>query len=138
MRVAGIPEKSGENVKKFIVDLFGQVSLDIAEYLPNMVDIAHKLGPQDDKRTRHIMQFTSCSHRDNVWREVSSSAVLTQNNVKIFENMLQETKDARNKLWLVVKKAKKEDKRAGFKGVIAVIKGKKHSLNDLSNITSNA
>ncbi len=46
LRIAGIPEQTGENVKKLVIDLFSQISSDISEQLPLSVDIAHRLGPR--------------------------------------------------------------------------------------------
>ncbi len=46
LRVAGIPEKMGEDIKKIIIDLFGQISPDIANQLALTVDILHRVGPR--------------------------------------------------------------------------------------------
>lgn len=133
LRVAGLEESSGENVKKLVIDLFSAVSPDIADQLPLSVDIAHRLGPRSDKSKssrRIIVQFISRFHRDKIWRDARTSTVLRQRKVRILEDLTQSTKEARNKLWPLVEQARKEGKKAGFRGALAVINGKRISVND--------
>lgn len=134
LRVAGIQEKSGENVKQIIINLFGKVSPDIANQLPATVDIVHRLGPRSGNAQsfrRIIVQFISRTHRDKIWRDARNSDFLKQQKIKLFEDLPQDTKDARNKLWPSVEKARKEGKKAGFRGPLAVIEGKRFSVNDI-------
>ena len=72
LRVAGIPEQTGENVKKVITDLFSQISPDISGQLPLSVDIVHRLGPRSgEKRLSRqiVVQLLSRSHRDKIWKD---------------------------------------------------------------------
>lgn len=134
LRVAGIPERPGENVKKIITDLFSQISPDIGDQLPLAVDIAHRLGPRsgEDRSSRRIVvQFLSRSHRDKIWRDARTSGVLKERKIKIMEDLTQEAKDARNKLWPLVEQARKEGRRAGFRGASALIDGKKVTVKDI-------
>lgn len=128
LRVAGIPEQTGENVKKIVIDLFSQISPDIGEQLPLSVDIAHRLGPRSGEARssrRIIVQFLSRSHRDKIWRDARTSDLLKDRNIKIMEDLTQEVKDARNKLCPLVEQARKDGRRAGFRGASALIDGKK-------------
>lgn len=62
LRVAGLKEQAGENVKKIMVDLFSQVPPDNADQLAFSVDIAHRLGPSSGEarsNRRIIVQFLS-------------------------------------------------------------------------------
>lgn len=134
LRVAGVPKHAGENIKKTIIDLFCQVSPDIADQLAFSVDIVHRLGPLSGAAhsSRRIMvQFLSRSHRDKIWRDARSSTWLKEKRMKIFEDLTQETKDARNKLWPLVEKARKEGKKAGFRGPFAHIEGRRVTIKDL-------
>lgn len=121
LRVAGIPEKSGENVKQMIIDLFSQVSPSIAADLHRGVDIAHRLGPRSaaEKSSRRIIVlFSSRSQRDKVWKDAKTSDLLREKKIKVFEDLSQKDKDARTLLWPTVEKAnvRREGKRAGFHG----------------------
>ncbi len=134
LRVAGIPERSGENAKKIITDLFSQISPDISDQLPLSVDIAHRLGPRsgEDRFSRRIVvQFLSRFHRDKIWRDARTSGLLKERKIKILEDLTQEVKDARNKLWPLVEQARKEGRRAGFRGASALIDGQKVTVKDI-------
>lgn len=134
LRVAGLEERAGENVKQLIVDLFSEISPDIADKLPMAVDVAHRLGPRSDKERssrRIIVQFISRSHRDKIWRDARTSTVLKQKKIRILEDLTQSVKEARNKLWPLVEQARKKGKRAGFRGASAVIDGKRISAHDM-------
>lgn len=126
LRVAGMPEKKGENVRKDIIDLLRQVSPEIAGQLAFSVDVVHRLGPRSDSQQfnrRIIVQFLSRAHRDKVWRDAKNAKILSDKNIKIFEDLTQDIKDARKKLWPMVEKARKEGKQAGFRGSFAYIEG---------------
>ena len=134
LRVAGIPEHTGENVKKIIVDLFRQISPDIGDQLLLSVDITHRLGPRSGETRssrRIVVQFLSRSHRDRIWKDARTSGLLKERNIKIMEDLTQEVKDARNKLWPPVEQARKEGKRAGFRGASALIEGKRVTVKDM-------
>lgn len=126
LRVAGISEQTGENVKKLVISLFRQISPDIGEQLPLSVDIAHRLGPGSGEARssrRIIVQFLSRSHRDKMWKNARTSGLLKEKNIKIMADLTQEVKDARNKLWPLVEQARKEGRRAGFRGASALLEG---------------
>ena len=101
LRVANICERQGENVKQIIIDLFSQVSPELANQLSNTIDIAHRLGPWSEDASsprRIIVQFISRTHRDIVWRDARQAAVLRDRKICIFEDLTQEVKDARELL----------------------------------------
>ena len=135
LRVANVCEQEGENVKEVIIDLFSQVSPGIANQLSSSVDIAHRLGPRSDDATsprRIIVQFISRTHRDIVWRDARQAAVLKDKKIRIFEDLTQEVKDARDQLWPLVEKARHSGIKAGFKGAVAVINGQRITVGDLT------
>lgn len=124
LRVAGIPERTGENIKNIVIDIFGQISPDIAEQLHFSVEKVHWLGPRSADRhfnRRVIVQFISCTHRDKIWRDARTPKLLKDRKIQIFEDLTQDTKDARNKLWPLVEQARKERKKDGFQGFYALI-----------------
>lgn len=85
LRVAGVKEQAGENVKKMmVVDLFSQVSPDIADQLAFSVDIAHRLGPRSGEarsNRRIIVQFLSRTHRDKIWKDARTSTILKERKI---------------------------------------------------------
>ncbi|XP_053179039.1 interferon-induced protein with tetratricopeptide repeats 5-like [Scomber japonicus] len=96
----------------------------IAQQLHFSVDIVHRLGPRSADRhssRRIIVQFLSRTHRDKIWKDARTSKLLKERKIQIFEDLTPETKDARNKLWPMVEQARKEGKRAGFRGACALI-----------------
>ncbi|KAL1247123.1 hypothetical protein QQF64_022499 [Cirrhinus molitorella] len=133
LRVSGIPEQRGEDVRKILVDLFSKVSPEIGDQLIYTVDVAHRLGPRSEgavSSRRIIVQFLSRNVRDQIWRDARTAAVLKERNIRISEDLTQSTKDARNKLWPLVERARKEGKRAGFRGPFAYIDGRRISADD--------
>ncbi len=78
-----------------------------------------------------IVQFLSRSHRGLVWADAKKSEVLKQKKMRITEDLTQRTKEARNKLWPLVEKARKEGCCAGFKGPFAIVDGKKICADDI-------
>ncbi|KAK7878341.1 hypothetical protein WMY93_031058 [Mugilogobius chulae] len=133
LRVSGVPEHAAEDVKKIVIDLFGLISPSIAHQLPLTVDVAHRLGPRSgDARSsrRIIVRFLSRSHRDRVWRDARTAAVLKEKKITLSEDLTQETREARNQLWPLVEKARSEGKKAGFRGAFAFIEGKKFTAKD--------
>lgn len=133
LRVAGIPEHEGENVKMVVIELFRNLSPHTAEKLQDMVDIAHRLGPKSGNTNprRIIVQFLSRTCRDAIWAEAKRSELLKQKKIRILEDLTQEDKEARNKLWPLVEKARREGKKAGFNGPVAFINGKRISVYDI-------
>lgn len=133
LRVAGIPEREGENVKMVVIELFRNLSPHSAEKLQDMVDIAHRLGPKSGNSNprRIIVQFLSRTCRDAIWTEAKRSELLKQKKIRILEDLTQEDKEARNKLWPLVEKARREGKKAGFNGPVAFINGKRISVYDI-------
>lgn len=133
LRVAGIQEQRGEDVRKILIDLFGKVSPGIADQLIYTLDVAHRLGPRSEgarSSRRIIVQFLSRNVRDQIWRDARTAAVLKDRKIRIFEDLTQSPKDARNKLWPLVERARKEGKRAGFRGPFAYVDGKRISAKD--------
>lgn len=57
--------------------------------------------------------------------------ILKEKRIKIFEDLTQDAKDARNKLWPLVEQARKEGKKEGFRGHFAHIDGKRVTVNDM-------
>lgn len=89
LRVARIPERTEENIKNIVIDIFGQISPDIAEQLHFSVDTVHRLGPRsaDPHFNRASVPFISRTHRDKIWRDARTSKLLKDGKIKIFEDL---------------------------------------------------
>ncbi len=98
-----------------------------------MVDIGHRLGPKSGNSNprRIIVQFLSRTCHDAIWAEAKRSELLKQKKIRILEDLTQEDKEARNKRWPLVEKARGEGKKAGFNGPVAFINGKIISVYDI-------
>ncbi|RXN30017.1 hypothetical protein ROHU_018071 [Labeo rohita] len=85
---------------------------------PDVADVAHRLGranPQNKGRGI-IFKFTSRFYRDAVWRAAKDADFLTENRLKIMEDLSPADRARRSKLWPAVEKARKENKRDFFAG----------------------
>lgn len=94
-----------------------RVSPALADFLQKSMDIAHRLGPRSRKEgppRRIIVRFSLRAYRDQVWADAKNCEHLRR--IKISEDLTQQVKDARAKLWPLVEEARKQNKRAGFSG----------------------
>lgn len=126
LRVHGVPESEREDVRDKIIDVCQHLLPDAKDKLPDVVDNVHRLGRKrlnDSKPRGVIVQFTSRFQRDAVWRAAKDSSFLKNNNLKISEDLSTADRERRNKLWPVVEKARKENKRAYFVGGRAFVEG---------------
>lgn len=100
----------GENVKMAVIKILRFVSPCLADVLRSFIDVAHRLGKKGLTQPRRIIvQFTSRTHCDT-----KRSNILKQKNIRITEDLTQRAREARNKLWPLVNKARLEGKRARF------------------------
>lgn len=126
LRVHGVLESEREDVRGKIINICQQLMPDARDKLPDAVDTVHRLGRKrlnDSKPRGIIVQFTSRFQRDSIWRAAKDSIFLRNNNMKISEDLSQVDKERRNKLWPIVEKARKENKRAYFVGGRAFVEG---------------
>ncbi|KAL0153160.1 hypothetical protein M9458_051531 [Cirrhinus mrigala] len=133
LKISGVPEEAGENVKMVAMDIFSRISPGLRDGLQTSIDVAHRIGQRDPDAfpRRIIVQFLSRTHRDRIWLDSKNSEVLRQKGIKITEDLTQRTREARNKLWPLVSQARREGKRAGFKGSFAIIDGKKITADNM-------
>jgi len=133
LKMSGVPEEAGENVKMIAMDIVSRISPGLRDVLQTSIDVAHRVGPKTGGASprRIIVQFLSRTHRDRIWMDAKNSEVLKQKGIKITEDLTQRARDARNKLWPLVSQARKDGKRAGFKGSVAIIDGKKITADNM-------
>lgn len=102
------------------------------------MDIVYRLGRKSatDRSRLIIVQFTSRSVRDKIWKDAKSSDYLRRNNYRILEDLSLNMKEEHNKLWPLVKRARDEGKRAGFRGAFTYVEGKKNKPIEVNALTA--
>lgn len=129
LRVQGLRETPGEKVREDVMKLFAVLAPEDKEKLGFLVDTVHRVGVLRDNGIRPIIvQFTMRSFRDKIWLVSKNSGVLKDRKLMIKEDLTQVDKEERRKLWPLVEAARKDGKRAGFRGTDAYIEGKKVTL----------
>ncbi|GAA6093202.1 uncharacterized protein LOC107568975 [Tachysurus ichikawai] len=71
-----------------------------------------------------FMRFISRTARDFIWKNSKNNGYLTTNGLRFKEDLTASDREARNRLWSAVEKAKKEGKNAYFSGARAFVDGK--------------
>lgn len=84
------------------------------------IDVVHRIGKRPELRNATprpvIIRFLSRTTRDLVWRNAKTNEYLERKHLRFKEDLTTADKEARTKLWPLVKKARKEGKRAYFVG----------------------
>ncbi len=128
LRICGVKESGPDkqsNTQDIVIKILSKVSPKIAHKLPDVVDSVHRLGKKrGDGRPRVIIiQFAMRLYRDTVWRDTKDNHYLKENGLHIKEDLSSEERAARKKAWPLVKPAREEGKKAGFRGGFAFNEG---------------
>ena len=120
-------EEEGEDIRRKIIDILGNVAPKLLNNLEEGLDIAHRVGQrrQDGSSRSTIIHFALRHLRDAIWREAKGSKFLLDKKLRISEALSPEDKAAIEKLWPLVKKAREEGEKASFCGPFAFINGRK-------------
>lgn len=137
LRIYGLKESSPDkesNTRDIVIKILSKVSPKIAHKLQDVVDSVHRLGQgRGDGRPRVIIiQFAMRLYRDTVWRDAKDNHYLKENGLHIKEDLSSEERAARKKAWPLVKRAREEGKKAGFRGGFAYIEGVRISVPDIT------
>lgn len=126
-------DKEG-NIRDVVIRILSKVSPKIAHKLPDVVDSVHRLGKKrGDGRPRVIIvQFAMRLYRDTVWRDAKENQYLKENGLHVKEDLSSEERAARMKAWPLLKRAREEGKKAGFRGGFAFIEGVRVSVPDIT------
>ena len=114
--------KRGDELRR-VINILGKVARGLHEYLQEGVNTVHRLGPKR-KNGSHwclIILFTLRHIPDAVWRSAKGCKFLWDNKLRITETLSPEDRVAREKLWPLVEKARKDGKKASFLGTYALI-----------------
>lgn len=128
LRIRGIKEKEGENIREVVTGLLIKISPPWAPNINCIVDSVHRLGRREENRTRQvIIQFTQRTHRDALWRMTKDSAVCRDLGVGFMEDLCKADRETRAAAWPKVQQARAAGKRAYFRGGEAYIDGQRVS-----------
>lgn len=127
LKLHGLKENDHEDVRKEVISILGKVAPGLQVYLEDAVDIAHRLGPKrtDGSNRPIIILFALRRILDAVWKCAKGCKFLRDNRLRLAQALSPEDRLAREKLWPLVEKARKEGKRATLIGPYALIDGKK-------------
>uniref|UniRef100_A0AAV2L2R3 Uncharacterized protein n=2 Tax=Knipowitschia caucasica TaxID=637954 RepID=A0AAV2L2R3_KNICA len=139
LKLHGLKENVNEDVRKEVIIVLGKVAPGLQVYLEDGVDIAHRLGPKrtDGSNRPVIILFALRRILDAVWKCAKGCKFLRDNKLRLTQALSPEDRLAREKLWPLVDKARKEGKRATLIGPFALIDGKKINHWDVKRSETN-
>lgn len=126
LRLHGVKELATEDIRKEVIKLMTLISPEDKVKMEMLVDTVHRVGmPRDNTERPVIVQFAMRYFRNKIWKIAWDSGMLKEKKIHIKEDLTHSDKMKRNKLWPIVDAARKQGKRAGFRGSDAYIDGKK-------------
>lgn len=131
LRLLGLPEKEGENVRETVLGILTRVIPMSVDQLRYTVDTVHRLGMKQSPATFNgrpravIMQFALRTVRDDVWDKSREAKVCKDLHIVFKQDFSKEDRAAREKLYPLVQEAKRKNLRAYLKEGYALIDGKK-------------
>lgn len=127
LRLFGVKETEKEDVRKITIEICQAVLPEYQQRLLDTIDTVHRVGPRRQNSTRPraiIIQFISRVTRDNLWKAAKTSPFLKANrDLKFAEDLSKEDRERRSKLWPIIEKARKDDKKAYYVGCRGFIEG---------------
>ncbi|KAJ7997822.1 hypothetical protein DPEC_G00216120 [Dallia pectoralis] len=127
LKLKGIKEKNEENIRTDIIHLFAKIAPDIdMRQLEDAVDIVHRIGRKEDNKNRHVViLFARRLVREEIWRRSKDSPVCKERGVRFTEMLPLEDREARKNLWPQIEQARREGKRAYYRGPHGYIEGRR-------------
>ncbi|KAJ7983935.1 hypothetical protein DPEC_G00368940 [Dallia pectoralis] len=127
LKLKGIKEKNEENIRTDIIHLFAKIAPDIdMRQLEDAVDIVHRIGRKEDNKNRHVViLFARRLVREEIWRRSKDSPVCKERGVRFAEMLPLEDREARKNLWPQIEQARREGKRAYYRGPHGYIEGRR-------------
>lgn len=126
LKLYGIPEAARENVLDEVIRICQEVLPQEKEKLPDVIDVAHRLGTKRSNESRPravIIRFVVRRYREAIWKAAKNSPFLQSHHLRFAEDLSKEDRESRQKLWPLIKKAREEGKSAYFVGGRAFVEG---------------
>lgn len=128
LRIYGLPEEKGEDLKKKVMDICRMVAPQVAD-MQLALDICHRVGPKKDRGPRPtLIRFAFRSVKEEVWRSAKGSDFLEARKIYFKLDLTAKDKERRNLLYPQVAAARREHKNAYYVGARAFIEGKEITL----------
>ncbi|KAE8281759.1 hypothetical protein D5F01_LYC19142 [Larimichthys crocea] len=111
LRLHGLTETREEDVRVRAISVCQAVLSEDKEKLADAIDVVHRVGKprQDNTKPRGvIVRFISRRFRDAVWKAAKSNPYLQNKGLRFTEDLTQEDRENRQKLWPLIKKARDE------------------------------
>lgn len=126
LKLRGLSERKDENVRADVIQLFSEIAPDMErQQLEEAVDIVHRVGRNEDNRSRHVVVlFVRRFVKEELWRRCKDSRVCREKGVRLAEMLPREDREAREKLWPQIEQARRDGKRAYFRGPHGYIEGR--------------
>lgn len=125
LRLYGLPEQEGEDVKQRVMHICRAIAPELGNLLHLHIDVSHRVGRRTEDKVRPVItRFTSRATREMVWKRAKNADYLTSRKIRFGEDLTSRDKETRNKLWPHIETARKEGKKAFFRGAKAIIDGK--------------
>lgn len=127
LKLKGLSEKRDENVRTDVIQLFKEIAPDMEQrQLEEAIDIVHRVGRKEDNRNRHVVVlFVRRFVKEELWRRCKESPVCREKGVRLAEMLPVEDREARKKLWPQIEQARREGKRAYYRGPHGYIEGRR-------------
>lgn len=127
----GVVEKDGEDVREIVLGILTRVVPISVERLRETVDSVHRLGKKGDPATSNntprsiIIQFVTRTIRNDVWKRSKDARVCQEKHIQFKEDFSKEDREARRKLWPLVRDARLRGERAFLKEGYALINNRR-------------
>lgn len=129
LRINGLQEKSDEDPRREVCGLIGEIAPHLVHKLEDIIDSVHRVGKKEHGKQRQtIVQFTMRKYREEIWKATKNSSVCKDRGVRFVEDLTREDRNARAALWPQIEKARKEGKKAFFRGAHGYIEGRQISV----------
>lgn len=127
LKIKGLREEKDESTGSNVIQIFNKIAPDMEErQLDEAIDVAHRVGRKDDNRKRHIVVLFVRRHvKEELWRRCKDSPVCREKGIRLAEMLPLEDREARKQLWPQIEQARREGKRAYFRGPHAYIEGRR-------------
>ncbi|XP_060762132.1 uncharacterized protein LOC132871716 [Neoarius graeffei] len=124
LRLNGLPETEGENTRQEVAELIARMIPEWSHKMDIILDTVHRLGkPKPGKTHQIILQFTSRTHHDALWKQAKDDRVCAERKVRFKEDLTKAGRNARNALWPKIERARQQGMKAFFRGPFGFING---------------
>lgn len=126
LRINGVKEKPEEDPRREVIGLFAEISPHLVQKLEDHVHTVHEIGKKEPGKPRQmIVQFTMRKYRDEIWKSTKNSSVCRDHGVHFMEDFTREDRLVHAALWPLIDQARKEGRKAYYRGPFGYIEGKR-------------